>query len=125
VALVTGLFVVGVACAIAAWFVIREAGRLASEPPPPVFDMDEAFEWVKRHAPYLETRKSGYLGGPYAPVTFALKDMLKDVDLGLDLFDGPDFPMPITEAVRQAFAEVVDEHGDEELTAVRERYRRL
>jgi 3-hydroxyisobutyrate dehydrogenase-like beta-hydroxyacid dehydrogenase len=84
---------------------------------------EEAFEWVKRHAPYLETRKSGYLGGPYAPVTFALRDMLKDVDLGLQLFAGPDFPMPITEAVRQAFAEVVHEHGDEELTAVRERYR--
>jgi len=84
---------------------------------------DEAFEWVVRHAPYLERRKSGYLGGPYAPVTFALKDMLKDVDLGLAVFDGPKFPMPIVEEVRKAFAEVVDEHGDEELTAVLERYR--
>jgi hypothetical protein len=51
VALVTGLVVVGIACAIAAWFVIREAGRLAAEPPPPVFDMDEAFEWVVAHIP--------------------------------------------------------------------------
>jgi hypothetical protein len=49
--LVTGLFVVGIACAIAAWFVIREAGRMAAEPPPPVFDMDEAFEWVVAHVP--------------------------------------------------------------------------
>jgi 3-hydroxyisobutyrate dehydrogenase-like beta-hydroxyacid dehydrogenase len=85
---------------------------------------EEAFEWVVRHAPYLEMRKSGYLGGAYEPVTFALKDMLKDVDLGLALFDGPDFPMPILEEVRKAFAEEVDEHGDEELTAVLERYRR-
>ena len=52
-ALVTGLFVVGIACAIAAWFVIREAGRLAAEPPPPVFDMDEAFDWVVAHLPDL------------------------------------------------------------------------
>src|SRR5260221_5922958 len=52
-ALVIGLLVIGVACAIAAWFVIREAGRLASEPPPPVFDMDEAFEWVVAHVPDL------------------------------------------------------------------------
>jgi len=87
-------------------------------------EREEAFEWVVRHAPYLETRKSGYLGGPYTPVTFALKDMLKDVDLGLALFDGPQFPMPIVEAVRQAYAEVLDERGDEELTAVLERYRR-
>jgi 3-hydroxyisobutyrate dehydrogenase-like beta-hydroxyacid dehydrogenase len=84
---------------------------------------EEAFEWVVRHAPYLEMRKSGFLGGPYQPVTFALKDMLKDVDLALGLFDGPDFPMPIVEEVQRAFAEVVDTHADEELTAVRERYR--
>jgi len=31
VALVTALLVIGVACAIAAWFVIREAGRMAAE----------------------------------------------------------------------------------------------
>lgn len=49
--LMTGLVVVGVACAIAAWFVIREAGRLAAEPPPPVFDMDEAYDWVVAHLP--------------------------------------------------------------------------
>jgi 3-hydroxyisobutyrate dehydrogenase-like beta-hydroxyacid dehydrogenase len=85
---------------------------------------EEAFEWVLRHAPFLERRKEGYLSALYEPVTFALKDMLKDVELGLELFDGPEFPMPITEAVRQAFAEVVEAHGDKELTAVRERYRR-
>ena len=48
-ALVTALVVIGIACAIAAWFVIREAGRLASEPPPPVFDPEEAYEWVVEH----------------------------------------------------------------------------
>lgn len=85
---------------------------------------EEAFEWVVRHAPYLDMRKSGYLGGPYEPVTFALKDMLKDLDLGLALFDGEDFPLPIVEAVRQAYAEVAADHGEEELTAVLERYRR-
>jgi hypothetical protein len=51
VALVTVLLVIGVACGIAAWFVIREAGRLAAEPPPPVFDPEEAYEWVVEHVP--------------------------------------------------------------------------
>jgi hypothetical protein len=50
-ALVTALLVIGVACAIAAWFVIREAGRLAAEPPPPVFDIEEAYEWVVANVP--------------------------------------------------------------------------
>jgi hypothetical protein len=50
--------------------------------------------------------------------------MLKDVDLSLALFDGPRHPMLIVEVVRKAFADVVEEHGDKELTAVIERYRR-
>ena len=49
--LVTALLVIGIACGIAAWFVVREAGRLASEPPPPVFDPEEAYEWVVEHVP--------------------------------------------------------------------------
>ena len=48
---VIALLVIGVACAIAAWFVIREAGRMAAEPPPPVFDIEEAYEWVVEHLP--------------------------------------------------------------------------
>jgi hypothetical protein len=51
VAVVTALLVVGLACAIAAWFVIREAGRMAAEPPPPVFDLEEAYDWVVAHVP--------------------------------------------------------------------------
>lgn len=50
-ALVTALLVVGLACGIAAWFVIREAGRMAAEPPPPVFDLEEAYDWVVAHVP--------------------------------------------------------------------------
>ena len=49
--LVTALVVIGLACGIAAWFVIREAGRMAAEPPPPVFDPDEAYSWVVEHVP--------------------------------------------------------------------------
>jgi len=48
---VTALLVLGLTCAIAAVFVLREAGRLATEPPPPVFDMDEAYDWVVEHLP--------------------------------------------------------------------------
>jgi len=51
VVLVTALCVIGVACAIAAFFVIREAGRMAAEPPPPVFDPEEAYDWVVEHVP--------------------------------------------------------------------------
>jgi hypothetical protein len=49
--LVIALLVLGIACAIAAWFVIHEAARLAKEPPPPVFDPEEAYDWVVAHVP--------------------------------------------------------------------------
>src|SRR5215831_544196 len=51
VVLVTAFLVIGIACAIAAIFVAREATRMAAEPPPPVFDPDEAYEWVIEHLP--------------------------------------------------------------------------
>jgi hypothetical protein len=49
VALIVGMVVVGLVVAIAAVVVVREAGRLAQEPPPPLFDADEAFDWVVEH----------------------------------------------------------------------------
>ena len=36
----------GIVCAIAAWFVLREAAKQAFDPLPPTYNMDEAYEWV-------------------------------------------------------------------------------
>ena len=49
--LVAGLLVLGIGFAIAAWFVVREAGRLTHEPPPVLFSLDEAYEWVVEELP--------------------------------------------------------------------------
>jgi hypothetical protein len=51
VQIVAGFLVVGLVVAIAAWLVIREAGRIAREPPPALFDLEEAHEWVVAHVP--------------------------------------------------------------------------
>jgi hypothetical protein len=51
VELVVGLLVFGVVVAIAAGLVIREAGRIAKEPPASLFDPDDAYEWVVEHLP--------------------------------------------------------------------------
>jgi hypothetical protein len=48
---VTVFLVAGVACAIAAWFVIRAAAGMAVAPPPPVYDEHEAYEWVVDRLP--------------------------------------------------------------------------
>ena len=50
-ALVAGFLVFGVVVAIAAVSVVREAGRMTKEPPPVLFSMDEAYDFVVEHLP--------------------------------------------------------------------------
>jgi hypothetical protein len=52
VTLVYILVALGLTFAIAAVVIGREARRLDAEPPRPVFDPDEAVEWVANHLPY-------------------------------------------------------------------------
>jgi hypothetical protein len=51
VEVVAGFIVVGLVVAIAAFVVTREAGRIARNPPPALFDFEDAFEWVLAHLP--------------------------------------------------------------------------
>jgi hypothetical protein len=51
VAVVVGFLVVGVVIAIAAFFVTREATRIAKEPPPALYHLDDALAWVVEHLP--------------------------------------------------------------------------
>jgi hypothetical protein len=45
--LIAGMLAVGLVIGIAAILVIREAGRIADEPPPALFDPDDAFEFER------------------------------------------------------------------------------
>ena len=49
--IVAGFLVVAIVVAVAAWLVIREAGRVAKSPPPALFDLEEAHDWVVAHVP--------------------------------------------------------------------------
>lgn len=50
-ALVAGFLVFGIVVAIAAVVVVREAGRMTKQPPPVLFSMDEAYDYVVDHVP--------------------------------------------------------------------------
>jgi hypothetical protein len=50
-AVIGGFLVVGLVVAIAAYLVVHEAGRIAKSPPPAVFDLEEAHDWVVAHVP--------------------------------------------------------------------------
>ena len=49
--LVAAFVVVGIVIAIAAAFVVREAARIAKDPPPALFDLGDAHAWVVGHLP--------------------------------------------------------------------------
>ena len=51
VEVVAGFLVVGIVVGIAAFFVVREAGRIAKDPPPALFDVEDAYDWVVDHLP--------------------------------------------------------------------------
>lgn len=48
-AVVFGALAVGVVLLIAALAILRESHRLAAQPPRPVFDLDDALDWVVQH----------------------------------------------------------------------------
>ncbi|MEZ5170910.1 MAG: hypothetical protein R3A49_09215 [Acidimicrobiia bacterium] len=50
-AIVVGALAVGIILLIASVFVVREARHMAAEPPPPVFNVEEAYDWVVAHVP--------------------------------------------------------------------------
>ncbi len=50
-AVVIGFLVVGIVIGIAAFFVTREATRIAKEPPPALYHLDDALAWVVDHLP--------------------------------------------------------------------------
>lgn len=49
--LLVGVAIVVVIVVVAGALVAREAARLRADPPPAVFDVDEAFDWVVQHVP--------------------------------------------------------------------------
>ena len=74
-AVVLGVLLFGVVVAIAAFVVVREAGRLARKPPPALFDTDDAYEWVVDHLPDL------------VAATLTADDVRRILDLQVEFFE--------------------------------------
>lgn len=49
--ILAGVLVLGVVVAIAVWIVAREATRMTRQPPPVLFSLDDAYDWVVVHLP--------------------------------------------------------------------------
>jgi 3-hydroxyisobutyrate dehydrogenase-like beta-hydroxyacid dehydrogenase len=82
----------------------------------------QVFRILCRLAPYLERRRDFFLDGDYEPVTFALKSIVKDLDLSLDLYHGVGAAMPVTSLVRELYAEAATHSGQLDVSAIVRRY---
>lgn len=83
---------------------------------------EQVFWALARQAPYLKARERGYMEGVHEPVMFRLRDMVKDLDLALEMFGEAHAETPLTSADRDVYAEAVEKAGDLDLSAIADRF---
>ena len=84
---------------------------------------DDVFWVLARMAPFLTPRRSGIVEDRHRPTLFALRDLRKDLDLAIELFEPPEVRTPLTLQARQLVVAAADRYGDLDITAVERRYR--
>jgi 3-hydroxyisobutyrate dehydrogenase-like beta-hydroxyacid dehydrogenase len=95
---------------------LMAAGVAAGLPPEDVFFV------LNRVAPLLTQRKAGFVEHRYEPVTFALRDALKDLELAHQLFRRLGVSTPLSEDTRRLFEKAATTHADAEMSAVASLY---
>jgi 3-hydroxyisobutyrate dehydrogenase-like beta-hydroxyacid dehydrogenase len=83
---------------------------------------EEVFFILNRFAPLLTQRKAGFVEHRYEPVTFALRDMVKDLELGHGLFQRLGVSTPMSDETRRLFEQAMKQHADDEVSAVASLY---
>jgi 3-hydroxyisobutyrate dehydrogenase/2-hydroxy-3-oxopropionate reductase len=88
-------------------------------------DPDDVFWVLQRMAPLLAARHDGVVRDRHEPVLFALRDLHKDLDLALPLFERSEVRTPMTARARRLVAVATRCYGDLDITAVERPYRQL
>jgi len=94
------------------------AGRAAGLP------AEEVFFVLNRVAPALTQRKGGFVEHRYEPVTFALRDILKDLELATSAFRRLRASTPMTDETRELFERAAKTAADLEMSAINILYER-
>jgi len=79
----------------------------------------QIFQVLTRIVPGLKVRDAGFLENVHGPAMFAVRDLLKDLDLGLALYQPP---VPFTFLARQLFAAVAAQTPDLDISAIVNEY---
>ena len=84
---------------------------------------DDVFFVLERLAPMLAARRNGIVANRHSPTLFALRDLRKDLDLAIAMFDPSEIRTPLTLQARQLVAAAASRYGDLDITAVERPYR--
>lgn len=85
---------------------------------------DEVFYVLNRIAPLLTQRKAGFVEHRYEPVTFAMRDVVKDLDLATELFRRLGAVTPMTDRTRELYERAAATRADQEVSAIASLYER-
>ena len=82
---------------------------------------EQVFTVLSRVAPGLKVREAGFVRNIHEPAMFAVRDILKDLDLGLTLYQrapGARSKVPLTAITRELFAPVASRAPDLDISAI-------
>ena len=81
-------------------------------------DRDQVFWALVRFAPALKAREAGFMRGQHEPTMFAVHDLLKDLDLALDIYEHTNAAVPLARETRALFAETASGSNDLDISAI-------
>ena len=79
---------------------------------------EDVFSVLIRVAPVLNARKTGFVEHRYEPVTFALRDALKDVRMATELYERVGAEAPLTGEVKVLYERAAKTVGDLDMSAI-------
>lgn len=98
--------------------IIAAAAELLAAGTAAGLEREQVFWALARYAPLLKAREAGFLRDQHQPTMFAVRDLVKDLDLGLELYGRSQVPVPLTHKTRDLFAEVLPASSDVDISAI-------
>jgi 3-hydroxyisobutyrate dehydrogenase-like beta-hydroxyacid dehydrogenase len=95
---------------------LMAAGRRAGLP------VEDVFFVLNRFAPLLTQRKAGFVEHLYEPVTFAMHDLVKDLELATEVFRRVGATTPMADETRDLFEQAARTTADLEVSAINSLY---
>jgi 3-hydroxyisobutyrate dehydrogenase len=81
-------------------------------------DREQVFSILVRFAPGLAARERGFLQDQHTPTMFAVRDLVKDLDLGLHAYGEAGVATPLTRQAQDLFTSAMRESADLDISAV-------